>query len=319
VKKSNIKLSILVPSFNDSNYIEECLNSILKSNSFDFEIIVCDDCSDEDTLKIINKFNDSRLRVFESQERLGATDNYKRCLRKARGKWVHFLHSDDFYQDDSVDEILDALKSGDDVYLIKLKCFEDGNNKIFDIQCDEKSLKGIMNKDRSQNSINLLKHFNHDELVLAIFPLEKFKLIKKLSKYSSHSSTMYWVLAIFHESNFSFINKGAVMKRYKHKVRRDQWGEIGNKKNVLGFSIRGFMGDLYNSFILGTHSKNFFLLTKLLFGNRYNDNQIGGMYGVFKESSTYFFLGPVFQLILGPFLIFLKKSKIYVRFKKNTL
>ena len=81
MKKSNIKLSILVPSFNDSNYIEECLNSILKSNSFDFEIIVCDDCSDEDTLKIINKFNDSRLRVFESQQRLGATDNYKRCLR----------------------------------------------------------------------------------------------------------------------------------------------------------------------------------------------------------------------------------------------
>ena len=78
-------------------------------------------------------------------------------------------------------------------------------------------------------------------------------------------------------------------------------GRNWKKKNVLGFSIRGFVGDLYNSFILGTHSKNFFLLTKFLFGNRYNDNQIGGMYGVFKESSTYFFLGPVFQLILGPF------------------
>ena len=133
------------------------------------------------------------MRVFESQERLGATDNYKDVSEKPGENGSTFYTQTIFTKMILSTKYL-ILKSGDDVYLIKLKCFEDGNNKIFDIQCDEKSLKGIMNKDRSQNSINLLKHFNHDELVLAIFPLEKFKLIKKLSKYSSHYQPCigYW-------------------------------------------------------------------------------------------------------------------------------
>ena len=90
---SSIKLSILVPSYNDATYIEQCISSILDSDSNDLEIIVSDDCSDNATLKILDKFHDSRLTILRSDVRLGAIDNWKKCLKSAKLQYLDHLEA----------------------------------------------------------------------------------------------------------------------------------------------------------------------------------------------------------------------------------
>ena len=67
-------LSILIPSFNDEDYIKQCLESILMNISEEFEVILNDDCSDDKTLEIANSFNDPRLKCNLAHTKLGTVD-----------------------------------------------------------------------------------------------------------------------------------------------------------------------------------------------------------------------------------------------------
>ena len=81
-------LSILIPSFNDEDYIKQCLESILMNISEEFEVILNDDCSDDKTLEIANSFNDPRLKCNLAHTKLGTVDNWKKCCHLAKGKYA---------------------------------------------------------------------------------------------------------------------------------------------------------------------------------------------------------------------------------------
>ena len=72
MSENKILLSIMVPSFNDAKYIEKCVLSALDCKRNDFEIVICDDCSDNSTIKLLNKLDeDERVRCYYSSKRLG--------------------------------------------------------------------------------------------------------------------------------------------------------------------------------------------------------------------------------------------------------
>ena len=58
-------LSIVIPVFNEDKYIKKNIKSLLSNTSRDFEIIVFDNCSDDNTLNILDSFNDARLKVIK--------------------------------------------------------------------------------------------------------------------------------------------------------------------------------------------------------------------------------------------------------------
>jgi len=62
-----IRLSILIPVFNESHYIDECITSILQNKSRNFEIIVSDNHSTDDTATRLRRYNDERLKVIQPQ------------------------------------------------------------------------------------------------------------------------------------------------------------------------------------------------------------------------------------------------------------
>ena len=304
-------LSILVPSYNDQNYVGQCIASLLDSNRTDFEIIVSDDCSNKETLEILDQFSDDRLTLVKSNVRLGAIENWKKCLGMASGQWIHFLASDDYYSKNTVEVILDNLKEKDTVYLIAHQCFEDGSSDVFEDQCTPNRVNKIFEHQEAVEWARLLKFFNHDELVLSIFPISKADALSRLSKHSVKSSFMYWVLAIFYKAKVSFIEEGSVMKRYKHKVKRAQWGYFKDNNSFLGFSLNGFLGDLYNSLILALHFRDFGMLVTLLFRYRFYETHKGGFYGLFNKNNAYFFPGPVLNLLLGPGIVLARKLRLH--------
>ncbi len=90
-------VSVLMTSYNRAPYIGEAIESVLASVLTDFELIICDDCSSDQTVAIAKKYAaiDARVRVYEHAENLGDYPNRNRAASYAQGKYIKYLDSDD--------------------------------------------------------------------------------------------------------------------------------------------------------------------------------------------------------------------------------
>ena len=75
-------ISIALASFNGSNYIREQLDSILFQTYQDFELVICDDCSTDDTWRILEEYaqKDSRIKIFKNETNLGFKKNFEKAI-----------------------------------------------------------------------------------------------------------------------------------------------------------------------------------------------------------------------------------------------
>jgi glycosyltransferase involved in cell wall biosynthesis len=92
-----MKVSVLIPAYNSERYLPECLDSVLAQDFGEMEILISDDNSTDDTLKVIKTYaaRDARIRWWQNSKNLGLVANHNFCLRQARGKYVKFIHADD--------------------------------------------------------------------------------------------------------------------------------------------------------------------------------------------------------------------------------
>jgi glycosyltransferase involved in cell wall biosynthesis len=90
-------LSVLVPNYNYEHYLPEALNSVLAQTFTDFELIISDDASTDNSAAIIGEYarRDARVRFTRQPVNLGLTENFNWCLSQARGQYVKFLLADD--------------------------------------------------------------------------------------------------------------------------------------------------------------------------------------------------------------------------------
>lgn len=96
----NILLSVLVPTFNQENFIYDCIKSIQnQKTNFDYEILVGDDCSNDNTKEIINNLKSNNLKYFYWKKNEGGLKNIDKLLQKASGKYIVIIEGDDFWKD----------------------------------------------------------------------------------------------------------------------------------------------------------------------------------------------------------------------------
>ena len=100
----NIRFSIHIPVYNVEKYLNECVESVLKQSFGNFEIILTDDGSTDDSGKICDSFQDSRIRVFHNENR-GLLMTRSFSIEKARGEYSLFLDSDDFFSDEFLEQL----------------------------------------------------------------------------------------------------------------------------------------------------------------------------------------------------------------------
>ena len=108
-------LSVLIPSYNSELFIEQAINSVINQKFQDFEIICCDNCSEDSTFDILQEYQrkDSRIKVYRNEKNLGPVLNWKNCLDRASGEYIHWLWSDDWIEENFYIDALDLmLKDG---------------------------------------------------------------------------------------------------------------------------------------------------------------------------------------------------------------
>ena len=93
----NELVSIIMPSYNTGKFIQETLDSVFAQTYTNWEIIIVDDCSTDNTDEIVGAIQDERIRYFKNEKNSGAAISRNRALCEARGKWIAFLDSDDLW------------------------------------------------------------------------------------------------------------------------------------------------------------------------------------------------------------------------------
>jgi len=90
-------VSIVMPTYNVGAYVSDTIKSIIAQTYTNWELLIVDDCSTDNTVDIINSFSDSRIHLFSNETNSGAAISRNYALRQATGKWVAFLDGDDIW------------------------------------------------------------------------------------------------------------------------------------------------------------------------------------------------------------------------------
>lgn len=107
-------LSIIIPNYNNEKYISRCLNSILCADSDEFEVIVVDDGSSDGSVKVLQSYEDERLKYY-TQVNQGVSAARNKGLSHAKGIYVTFCDSDDYYIENAVDNLVDKINQENEV------------------------------------------------------------------------------------------------------------------------------------------------------------------------------------------------------------
>lgn len=113
--KNDYKLSICIPTYNGAKYISEALKSILNQSYQNFEIIFSDDCSTDDTVKVVRSFEDRRIKLYQTPHNLGYGDNLKTLKSKISGDIMFMMAQDDLLTTHALHKVHQAYQLHDDI------------------------------------------------------------------------------------------------------------------------------------------------------------------------------------------------------------
>jgi glycosyltransferase involved in cell wall biosynthesis len=105
-------VSVLVTSYNREKFIAEAIESVLASSYNDFELIIVDDCSTDNTVTIAKSFieKDARIKVFVNEENLKQFGNRNKAASYAKGKYLKYLDSDDVMFPHCLEVMVNAME-----------------------------------------------------------------------------------------------------------------------------------------------------------------------------------------------------------------
>jgi glycosyltransferase involved in cell wall biosynthesis len=116
-----VLVSVVIPAFNSSMYISECIDSVLAQSYKNLEIIVVDDGSSDNTESIVKSYNETAIRFF-SQRNSGSAIARNFAVEKANGEWLAFIDSDDIWHPEKLtsqfSECFDKYWSHTDYYYL---------------------------------------------------------------------------------------------------------------------------------------------------------------------------------------------------------
>ncbi|HCY05835.1 MAG TPA: hypothetical protein DHS57_00665 [Erysipelotrichaceae bacterium] len=113
--------SIIIPAYNASKHIENAINSVVKQPFFDYEIIIVNDGSKDNTLEIVNKLASKYMNIrVIAQSNSGASIARNNGIRHAKGEYIFFMDADDVIVENSLEKISNILNENKPDILIGL-------------------------------------------------------------------------------------------------------------------------------------------------------------------------------------------------------
>lgn len=110
------KVSVIVPVYNTSPYLKECVNSIINQTYKNLEIIIVNDCSTDNSLEVISSFKDKRIKVINLKKNHGVAFCRNKGVEEATGDYICYIDSDDYWNLDKIAKQVKFIKNKAFIY-----------------------------------------------------------------------------------------------------------------------------------------------------------------------------------------------------------
>ena len=207
--KNNPLVSILIPTYNSVDFVEDTVRSIMNQTYTNIEIVIVDDSSTDGTMKILEKLSkeDKRIKLLQNKKNLGITDNMNNGIHKCNGKYIAILDGDDWAYPYRIEEQVKLMEKDEEVVLCA---------GYMDI-CDE----------------------NLNVKTTRTYPLKDKEIRRAMVKYDpiSHPSSMWRRDALLKTDLYS--KNFPVCRDYDLIVRISEFGKYKNiPKSLIKYRVR---------------------------------------------------------------------------------
>lgn len=129
----NELISVIMPAYNSEKYIGDAITSILKQTYDNYELIIVDDCSTDNTANIIKGYmsQNNKIRVIKNSENIGVAQTRNKGVSEAKGDWIAFLDSDDLWKNNKLERQLKLAQSKQCRFLFTASTFIDRNGQLY--------------------------------------------------------------------------------------------------------------------------------------------------------------------------------------------
>lgn len=103
-------VSVIMPTYNCGRFIKESIDSVLAQTYANWELIIVDDCSKDETEAIVHTYDDPRIQYMRNEQNMGAALTRNKALREAKGRYIAFLDSDDLWFPEKLEKQIAFMK-----------------------------------------------------------------------------------------------------------------------------------------------------------------------------------------------------------------
>ncbi|MGB6691512.1 MAG: glycosyltransferase [Terracidiphilus sp.] len=192
-------VSLVIPCYKHAHFLSECVTSILAQTHQNFEILIMDNCSPDNTPEVARSFHDPRVRYFRNEVNIGHVRNFNKGIMMSRGKFVCLVPADDYLRNpDVLDRFVKILDRNPHVGYVFSRAFEVQGTKEIGIA----HWTDCGNRDRIWNGSTFLKRLIKSDCIVmasAMVRKECFDKIALLSVDLPHACDWYlWCLFALH-------------------------------------------------------------------------------------------------------------------------
>ena len=244
---SSLMLSVAVETYNQEDTIIQPLDSILQQAcDFDFEVVVGDDCSTDNTPKLLDEYarNNPRVRVIHNEKNLGAMKNYYNVVSNCRGKYFMDCAGDDYWLPGKIKTQIDFMEKNEaaGVCCGKAKVFK-GEKFVQSIGNKHTSLDDIMNANTIAALTVCIRKALLDEYIAEVEPEKKDWLMEDLPEWLwfSYKSKICFIdefFGIYRENDSSVSHSLDFEKQLRFGLNGIQIRNFFIEKYGLNYSLK---------------------------------------------------------------------------------
>lgn len=219
------KVSVILSSYNHEKYISDAIESVLNQTFQDFELLIVDDGSQDNSREVIKTFSDERIKFFLHEKNRGPRIIFSECLKAARGKYIAIHHSDDSWTNDKLEKQIKFLDENKNyAACFTWANFIDESGNIHELADDDFYKKIFEQENRSRAEWLRYFFYNanclcHPSLMIRQESYEKYNLLDFHGLWQLPDYFM-WIKLCFHE-NFYIMPEKLVKFRLRRKTQEN--------------------------------------------------------------------------------------------------
>lgn len=211
-------LSICIPTFERAFEMQRCLDSLASQKYKNFEVVISDDSNTTKIENLVNKYNKILdIRYFKNYKKLGAPENWNRCIELARGKYINLLHQDDY------------MTSNNSMEVIYNTILKNVNSKIF---ISNAIIQENDNLTKRYITDKQIKKFNEDSNIIYLGNLigpPSVLIFSRELKYIKYKKELVWFSDIEYYYRFGKVADVELIPNFLYTVDASDSGRLTNE------------------------------------------------------------------------------------------